>query len=171
MAAGVLIDTSFLITLAGKDRKHYDAARRYWRHFLDNEIPIYLSTIVVSEFCVKQQIPPEMLRCCVVLPFNWDHALRAARLFGLTSARPPDVPRGALKDDVKIIAQATVAEAEFVITDDTKSFYRYCKSFEDAGEIQFRTIKLEDGFDSAFFDPNRQRSFMDAFDDQENPEP
>ena len=48
MAAGILIDTSFLITLADKSRKHHDAARKYWRHFLENQIPIFLSTIVVS---------------------------------------------------------------------------------------------------------------------------
>ena len=35
MAAGVLLDTSFLITLAGSNREHHEAARRYWRHFTD----------------------------------------------------------------------------------------------------------------------------------------
>jgi hypothetical protein len=68
------------ITLADKNRAHHEAARRYWRHFLDNEIPIFLSTIVASEFSIKQEIPPEILRSCVVLPFNWDDALRAAKL-------------------------------------------------------------------------------------------
>ena len=80
MAAGVLLDTSFLITLADKNRAHHEAARRYWQYFLENQIPIFLSAIVVSEFCIKQEIPPEMLRCCVVLPFNWDDAQRAAKL-------------------------------------------------------------------------------------------
>ena len=48
MAAGALLDTSFFITLAGKNRAHHEAARRYWRHLLENQIPIFLSTIVVS---------------------------------------------------------------------------------------------------------------------------
>jgi predicted nucleic acid-binding protein len=167
MAAGVLIDTSFLITLAGKSRKNYEAACRYWRHFTENQIPIFLSTVVVSEFCMRQEIPPEILRCCVVLPFNWDDALRAAKL-DWKRLHPPDVPRDALKDDIKIIAQAAVAEAEFVITDDTESFYRYCKLFKDASEIQFRAIKLDDGFDRAFFDANGQRDLMDDLGDEEN---
>jgi len=168
MAAGVLIDTSFLITLADRNRKNYDAARRYWRHFLDNRIPIFLSTVVVSEFYIKQEIPQEMLRCCVVLPFNWDDALRAAKL-DWTRARPPDVPRDAVKDDIKIIPQAAVAEAEFVITDDTESFYRYCEAFKQAGDVQFKAIKLDDGFDRAFFDPNGQRDFTDTL-NEEDPE-
>ena len=117
MAAGVLLDTSFLITLADKNRANHETARRYWRHFLENQIPIYLSAIVVSEFRVKQEIPPEILRCCVVLPLNWDDAERAAKL-DWKRHRPAGVERDALKDDIKIIAQAVGVDAEFVITDD-----------------------------------------------------
>jgi predicted nucleic acid-binding protein len=160
MAAGVLLDTSFLITLADKNRANHETARRYWKHFLENQIPIYLSTVVVSEFCIKQEIPPDMLRCCVVLPFNWDDALRAAKL-DWKRLQPSGVKRDALKDDIKIIAQAARIDAEFVITDDTESFYRFCKTFKDAGEVQFKAIKLDDGFDRAFFDANGQRDFTD----------
>ncbi len=160
MAAGVLLDTSFLITLADKNRADHEAARRYWKHFLENQIPIYLSTVVVSEFCIKQEIPPDMLRCCVVLPFNWDDALRAAKL-DWKRLQPAGVKRDALKDDIKIIAQAARIDAEFVITDDSESFCRFCKTFKAAGEVQFKAIKLEDGFDRAFFDANGQRDFTD----------
>ncbi len=161
MAAGVLLDTSFLITLAGTNRPHHEVARRYWRHFLESQIPIFLSSIVVSEFCVKQEIPPEIFRCCIVLPFNWDDAQRAAKL-DWKRHRPLGAQRDALKDDIKIIAQAAVADAEFVVTDDTESFFLFCKVFKAAGEVQFKPIKLEDGFDRAFFDPNGQRDFTDG---------
>ena len=50
---------------------------------------------------------------------------------------------------------------DFAITDDADSFYRYCKTFREAGEVAFKAIKLEDGFDRAFFDPNGQRDFAD----------
>lgn len=120
--------------------------------------------MVVSEFWIKQEIDPEILQCCVVLPFNWDDALRAAKL-DWTRARSGDVPRSALKDDIKIIAQAAVADAAYVITDDTESFYRYCIAFAEAGEVEFKAIRLDDGFDRAFFDPNGQRDLTDALDD------
>ena len=160
MAAGVLIDTSFLITLANGNRANHEHARRYWRHFLENQIPIFLSTVVVSEFCIKQEIPPDMLRCCILLPFNWDDAQRAAKL-DWKRLRPAGVERDALKDDIKIIAQAAVADVEYVITDDTASFFRYCDTFKGAGEVQFKAIKLADGFDRSFFDPSGQRDFTD----------
>ncbi len=159
MAAGVLLDTSYLITLAGASRAHHETARRYWRHFTENQILMFLSTIVVSEFCVKQGIDPQILRCCIVLPFNWDDAQRVA-LLDWKSHRPPGVERDALKDDIKIIAQAARVDAEYVITDDSESFYRYCEQFKTAGKVSFRPIKLADGFDGAFFNGG-QRDFGD----------
>lgn len=167
MAAGVVLDTSFLITLADKNRDRHQTARRYWQHFLENHIPIFLSTIVVSEFCIKQEIPPEILRCCVMLPFNWDHAMKAAKL-DRQRLRPEGVARDALKDDIKIIAQAAVADAEFAITDDTDSFYRYCKVFKEGGQVCFTVIKLQDEFDRAFFDSSGQRDWLDKLENENN---
>jgi predicted nucleic acid-binding protein len=156
MAAGVVLDTSFLITLADPKRAHHETARRYWRHFTEQGIPIFLPTIVVSEFCIRQEIPPEILRACVVLPFNWDDAQQAAALDFSKVPRDGE-SRDALKDDVKIIAQAMVKEAALIITDDTRSLYKFARELTVAGKASFRAIKLEDGFDLAFFDPNGQR--------------
>jgi hypothetical protein len=100
MAAGVVLDTSFLITLAGPERSHHETARRYWRAFTERALPIFLPTIVVSEFCVRQQIPPDILRACIVLPFNWDDALKAAEL-DFSKVEREGESRDALKDDVK----------------------------------------------------------------------
>lgn len=165
MAAGVVLDTSFLITLADKNRAHHDTAKRYWKHFLENQIPIYLSTVVAAEFCLKQEILADMLRCCVVLPFNWDDALWTAKL-DWKRLQPEGVERAALKDDIKIIAQAANVDAEFVITDDKDTFFHYCKTFKEGGEIQFKVISLQDGFDRAFFNANGQREFIDNLDEE-----
>ena len=70
---------------------------------------------------------------------------------------------------MKIIAQAAGADAEFVITDDAESFFRYCKALKEAAEVQFKAIKLEDGFDRAFFDPSGQRDFTDGLEGAEGP--
>src|ERR1035437_10782611 len=108
MPAGVVLDTSFLITLTDPTRSHHQAARDYWRHFTENAIPIFLPTIVVSEFYIRQELPPDILRACVVLPFNWDDAVKAASLDLPGRQDRRNEPRGALKDDLKIIAQAMV---------------------------------------------------------------
>jgi predicted nucleic acid-binding protein len=62
MAAGVVLDTSFLITLADARRPNHEAARKYWQHFAENGLPVFLPTIVVSEFCIWQEIPADILR-------------------------------------------------------------------------------------------------------------
>ena len=166
MSAGAILDTSYLITLADPTRANHQEARRYWQHFTEEEIPLYLSSIVVSEFCLRQEIPPEILRSCVVLPFNWDDAIEAAAL-DFTRMDRQGESRAALKDDVKIIAQAIVKEAAYVITDDQNSFHRFAEQAIGLGRASFRAIKLSEGFDKAFFDANSQRDFDDALENGE----
>jgi len=157
MAAGVVVDTSYLITLADSARPHHQTARRYWVHFTDQGIPIYLPTIVVSEFYHRQAIPPDILRSCVVLPFNWEDAVFSASL-PFKEGKSGDENRDALKDDIKILAQAAVREAAYVITDDRKSFFRFGTMMQEKELGSFQSIKLEDGFDPAFFNEG-QREF------------
>lgn len=166
MAAGVVLDTSFLITLADATRVHHDAARRYWQHFTEHGLPIYLPTIVVSEFYIRQEIPPDILRACVVLPFNWDDAMKAAQLDFPRFNREGE-SRDALKDDVKIIAQAIVKDAAMVITDDTRTFFKFAQQLVQAGTATFRPIKLEDGFDLAFFNGGQRELSLQAESDDE----
>lgn len=161
MGAGVVLDTSFLITLAGPERQHHSAARRYWQHFMEQQVPVFLPTIVVSEFCVRQEIPPDILRSCVVLPFNWDDAILAAQL-DFKRFKEPNESRVAVKDDIKILAQASICGAEHVISEDRDTMVRMALELREAGKVTFRAICLSDGFDRSFLDPSGQRDFDDA---------
>lgn len=51
----VLIDTSFLITLADDTRPNHEVAKKYYKDFIRRGITMRLSTIVISEF---QQVQP-----------------------------------------------------------------------------------------------------------------
>jgi predicted nucleic acid-binding protein len=166
MAAGVLLDTSFFITLADPKRQNHQTARRYWRYFTEQKIPLFLSTIVVSEFCLRQQFPAEILGSCIVLPFNWDDALLAAEL-DFTTFTGPRESRVALKDDVKIIAQAGRAEAIYIVTDDEDTLVKFAKAAKSAGKINCDCIALKDGFDRAFFEKG-QKDFEDQLGESED---
>ena len=159
MSDGVVLDTSFLITLADPVRDHHQAAKSYWKHFLELGIKVFLPTIVVSEFCRKQEIPPDILKSCVVLPFNWDEAIKSAEM-EITVFDRQGEPRPALVDDVKIISQGIVQDAQWLITDDKKTFYRYAADLQQTGKSPCKPIKLEDGFDLSFFEPDGQRSLV-----------
>lgn len=164
MAAGVVIDTSFLITLGSAGRANHQIAKRYWKHFAESGMPIYLSSIVVSEFYLKQKLPPSILHSCVILPFNWDDAIKAAEI-DFTKQERDGNTRNVIKDDVKIIAQAIVKDAAYLITDDKNTFHRYAENLRQRDEVTFKSICLADGFDRAFFAPDGQRDFVDSLDE------
>ena len=85
----VLLDTSFLISLSDPARAHHAQAVQYYRECVHRQVPMYLSTIVISEFQVRQSINDLPLRNFVVLPFNVDHAMRCGLLIrGLGLIRP-----------------------------------------------------------------------------------
>lgn len=147
MPSGVLIDTSFLITLADNTRANHAAAVQYWKHFKDSGMPIYLSVIVVSEFEVRQEIPEGIRQACVPLVFNWSDAALTAKF-----DRHREKEEGtAVKDDIKLIAQAVGHDVAFVITDDHQTFAKYSNRLREAGRVKFNTLVLRDGFDVGHF--------------------
>lgn len=150
MGNGLIVDTSFLISLADKSRVNHAAALSYWEYFRKQEDPIYLSTIVVSEFEVKQQLDPKVISACVPIVFDWMDALRTAK-FEIHREQEKGVKRQVVKDDIKIIAQAVGRNVAFAITDDHNTFTKYSEKLRKAGEVGFQTIVLRDGFDIGHF--------------------
>jgi len=142
---GVSLDTSFLITLADRNRPNHETAKRYWKFFLESQTPIYLSTIVISEFELKQPIDNIILRSCIILPFNHADAVKSAQL-NFAKYKSEAASRDALKDDFKIIAQAEVQGLAFLITDDVETLFKICGQLKATGAVSFSAIKLSDGF-------------------------
>ena len=118
--SGFLLDTSFLITLVNPDRDHHETAKSYYREALQRAVPMYLSTIVATEFHVGQPLNTLPLHQFIVLPFNFDHAVIAANLYSvlMQTVRDWDGQRGAVNDDVKLIAQAECSAIPFLLTAD-----------------------------------------------------
>lgn len=119
---GVLTDTSFLIRLLKADDPLHANAKAWFKELLDRKVPMYLSTIVIAEWCVKGSLDELPLRNLRVLPFNVDHALRAGPFTrALLPRRKHDEreERNLILNDVKILAQAeTSPEITHIITKD-----------------------------------------------------
>jgi predicted nucleic acid-binding protein len=147
--SSILVDTSFLITLADPARRHHEAARTYLRESLKANVPLYLSAIVASEFQVKQAVNDLPLRNFIILPFNIDHAMTAGLLMRSINRDPGD-ERNSVKDDVKLIAQAVCESITHVLTEDEKTLAKYIKRLADAGECTLRAILLVNGFEAAW---------------------
>lgn len=106
---GVLVDTSLVIRLLKSDDELHPNARAWFKELLDRKVAMYLSTIVIAEWCVKGNFDELPVRNLRVLPFNVDHARRAGPLMGVLlkareSAGPED--RNVVLNDVKLLAQA-----------------------------------------------------------------
>ena len=119
---GVLLDTSYVIRLLKSDDALNGNAKDWFRELLDRKVPMYLSTIVIAEYCVKGSFEELPLRNVRVLPFNVDHARRAGPFNGtLLTIRTKGVPeeRNVVVNDVKLLAQAeaTVGISHILTTD------------------------------------------------------
>jgi predicted nucleic acid-binding protein len=78
MHNGVLLDTSFFVRLINQNDPLSKNAENYFMRFLQHNIPLYISTISVAEYCVVgkfEQLPLKNIR---IIPFNLNHARRAA---------------------------------------------------------------------------------------------
>jgi hypothetical protein len=108
-----------------------------------------LSTIVASEFQVKQAVNDLPLRNFIVLPFNIDHAMSTGILMR-NFHRDESDDRAAVKDDMKLIAQADCESISHVLTEDRNTLAKYLERLRIAGTCNIRPIVLADGFDAAW---------------------
>lgn len=152
----VLLDTSFLISLSDPTRVHHAAAVQYYRECVHRQVPMYLSTIVISEFQVKQAINDLPLRNFVVLPFNVDHAMSCGLIIR-SMARDLDDDRVRVKDDFKLLAQCDCEAISHLISEDASTLAKYLDRAREAGLAATKVVLLRDGFDAAWFENGQSR--------------
>lgn len=152
----VLLDTSFLISLSDPARTHHAVAVQYYRECVHRQVPMFLSTIVIFEFQVKQAINDLPLRNFVVLPFNVDHAMRCGLLIR-NIARDPADDRVRVKDDFKLMAQCDCEGISHLIGEDASTLAKYLHQSRSTGEVQTQSVLLRDGFEAAWFEHGQTR--------------
>lgn len=109
-AGGVLLDTSFFLRFLNTQERLHRHADGYFRYFLDRSWPMYLSTIVIAEYCVRGRLDELPLRHLRILPFTAQHAQCAGvfrgNLHDERNVTLPEVPRLLVQNDTKLFAQA-----------------------------------------------------------------
>lgn len=144
----VVLDTSFLITLLDKTRNHHTTAVDYFRHWTTHNVTLYLSTIVIAEYNVKGKLADLVMRHLAVLPFNYDHALQTGTLVAtqLEAKRNKYWPqvaneRDAVKDDIKLFAQAHLTNSSLLATAD-EGMPLLVDFFRSQGQVAFDILPL-----------------------------
>ena len=157
-----VLDTGFLISLVDRNRPCHQAARSYYKYFLETSVVMLLPTVVVAEFSIVQPATDLPLRNFRVLPFNFLDAVKCAELNAhhyrqhLANAGQRD----SVKDDFKIIAQTVVQNARLLITEDETTLCKYCERLRADKKIEFRVVKLSRGFDEAQVNEDGQRPLL-----------
>lgn len=152
----MLLDTSFLISFTDPARVHHAAAIGYYRECVRRQVPMYLSTIVISEFQVKQAINDLPLRNFVVLPFNVDHAMRCGLIIR-SMDRDPEDDRVRVKDDFKLLAQCDCEAISHLISEDASTLAKYLDRARETGLAATKVVLLREGFDAAWFENGQAR--------------
>jgi len=152
----VLLDTSFLISFSDPTRPNHLTAVRYYKECAQRQVPMYLSTIVISEYQVRQAINDLPLRNFIVLPFNVDHAMSCGLLIRRVQRDPAD-DRVRVKDDFKLIAQCECEGITHLLTEDKGILAKYLEQAQSASPSTTRSVLLRDGFDASWFENGQSR--------------
>ena len=115
-AYGVLFDTSYFIRWAKPDETLHSAAHAYLKFLVAGGHELYVSTIALAEYAVRDSIANLPLRYFRVLPFNIDHAQRAGEFARAVFEARRNLPvqleqRAVIANDTKLFAQADVVPA------------------------------------------------------------
>ena len=117
---------------------------------------MFLSTIAISEFQVRQAINDLPMRNFVVLPFNIDHAM-ACGLLLRALARDENDDRTRVKDDFKLIAQCQCENITHLLSEDAGTLAKYTSRLQQSQPVGTQVVLLKEGFDMRWFENGQGR--------------
>jgi hypothetical protein len=143
--ASVLLDTSFCIRLIKADDPYHNNTVEYFQYFLDNKIELILSTIVIAEYSVKDDIKNLPLNTMKIIPFDFFDAKIAGAFYSILldlRQNMPDRERNSVKDDCKLLAQIHNRNIDSYITKDRKSFKEIIEPIININPFKLEQIDL-----------------------------
>lgn len=140
----ILLDTSFCIRLLKSNDILHQNAKDYFKYFLEKKVEIYLSSIVIAEYSVKDDANNLPLEFVKIIPFDYFDGKTAGEFHSIlinNKDQIAKIERNIIKDDCKLIAQIFNRKIGAYITKDKKSFRQI-----------FTPIQKEKGFTIELFD-------------------
>ncbi len=143
--SSVMLDTSFCIRLLKEDDEFHQNAIAYFQYFLENKITIYISSIVIAEYSVKDNPHHLPLNTMRIAPFDFDDAKKVGEFHGIIKNSAIDksnLNRLVIKDDCKILSQISNRNITAYITKDRESFGKIIKPIMDATGLKLELFDL-----------------------------
>lgn len=143
---GVLLDTSFFIRLLDEESPLFVNANNYYRYFVQQDIPMYISTISIAEYCTGGQMDELPLKDLRIIPFNIQHSLTSgalAKSIFLEKDKLQIKERNIIPNDTKLFSQACVeVDISHYLSSDKKSEKIY-ETLKSKGLVYFDFISLD----------------------------
>ncbi len=157
----VLLDTSFFLRFLNEEDPLFRNADGYFRHFLENDITMLISTISIAEYCVGGDVHELPLKNLQILPFNLDHAKRTAEFARIVFQKKDKLKlreRNIIPNDTKLFAQSdTEISNDFYLSSDTESLKIYNLLKEEAHpKFQFLNLSISHSQAFGLIDFNQQ---------------
>lgn len=142
----ILIDTSFCIRLLKSNDPLHQNAKDYFKYFLEQKVDVYLSSIVIAEYSVKDDANNLPLEFVKIIPFDFYDGKTAGEFHSILIENKQNVSgieRNVIKDDCKLIAQIFNRKIDAYITKDRNSFSKIIKPIQNAKGFNLELIDLE----------------------------
>lgn len=142
----ILLDTSFCIRLLKSNDSLHQNAKDYFKYFLERKIEIYLSTIVIAEYSVKDDANNLPLEFVKIVPFDFFDGKTAGEFHSILLKNKEQVTvleRNVIKDDCKLIAQIFNKKIGAYITKDKKSFGQIFMPIQNTKSFSIELLDLE----------------------------
>jgi predicted nucleic acid-binding protein len=142
----ILIDTSFCIRLLKSNDPLHQNAKEYFKYFLEQKIEIYLSSIVIAEYSVKDDANNLPLEFVKIIPFDFFDGKTSGEFHSILISNKQHVAsieRNVIKDDCKLIAQLFNRKIEGYITKDKKSFGQIIQPIIQTRGFNIELLDLE----------------------------
>jgi len=141
----ILLDTSFCIRLIKGDDPLHQNAVDYFRYFLEKKVEIFLSSIAIAEYSVKDDIRNLPLKTMKIIPFDFFDGVTAGEFYSILLDKRQNldsIERNVIKDDCKLIAQLHNRKIDAYITKDRKSFTQIINPICKEKNFSIETIDL-----------------------------
>lgn len=135
-----------LYSIIKKDDAFHQNCIDYFKYFIENDIEMYLSTIVVSEYAVGDNPENHLsLNAFHLLEFDYADAKFSGGFLALLKNIGKFGDFGVRKvvvNDIKLFAQIHNRKIDAYITKDIKSFKKMIQPLKDEFNLNFETIDL-----------------------------
>ena len=141
-----LLDTSFFFRLLDSNDILNSNAKAYYNYMLVNNFELYISTIAIAEFCVRNPLDHLPLKDVRVMPFNIFHAEEAGHIYGIIlnekERRGAErLKREVVQNDSKQFGQALYEAVDWYVSADTEAIKVY-NIFINSAKHPFQYIDI-----------------------------